>query len=140
MQKYIKSIISACIILLFISHPIGIFHLPLLDQIENFTYDTRLKYTAPYTVDTNVVILDIDEKRIISLRDGKVPFFEPDLTELLIKTQKSGCSHRHSWQRYDDRYCAGSALHRTSRKRSKKRFINKCRIRERDSTVTPINF
>ncbi len=67
MQKYIKIILSACIVLLFISLPIGLFNLPLFNQIENFTYDTRLKYTAPYTVDTNIVILDIDEKSLAAL-------------------------------------------------------------------------
>ena len=67
MQKHIKSIISACIIILFVSQPIGEFNLPLFNQIENFTYDTRLKYTAPYTVDTNIVILDIDEKSLAKL-------------------------------------------------------------------------
>lgn len=67
MQKHIRSIISALIVLLFISQPIGQFNLPLFNKIENFTYDARLKYTAPYTVDTNVVILDIDEKSLHQL-------------------------------------------------------------------------
>lgn len=34
--------------------------------------------------------LDIDPKRVASLQKGKVPFFEPDLEELLLKTQKKG--------------------------------------------------
>ncbi|MDH5518595.1 MAG: adenylate/guanylate cyclase domain-containing protein [Gammaproteobacteria bacterium] len=67
MKKNIRSVISTCIILLFIAQPIGQFNLPLFDRIENFTYDTRLKYTAPYTVDTNIVILDIDEKSLAKL-------------------------------------------------------------------------
>lgn len=67
MQKHIKSILSAFIILIFISQPIGQFNLPLFNQIENFTYDTRLKYTAPYTVDSNIVILDIDEKSLSAI-------------------------------------------------------------------------
>lgn len=37
-----------------------------------------------------VVGLDIDEKKIASLQQGIVPFFEPDLQELLVETQKSG--------------------------------------------------
>lgn len=81
MHKNIKSIISACIILLFIMQPIGQFNLPLLNQIENFTYDTRLKYTAPYTVDTNVVILDIDEKSLAEL--GQWPWNRDVLANLV---------------------------------------------------------
>jgi UDPglucose 6-dehydrogenase len=37
-----------------------------------------------------VVGLDIDEKRVQSLRDSKVPFYEPNLEELLANTQKEG--------------------------------------------------
>ena len=67
MKKHIRSIISAFIIILFISQPIGEFNLPLFDRIENFIYDARLKYTAPYTVDPNIVILDLDEKSLAEL-------------------------------------------------------------------------
>jgi len=37
-----------------------------------------------------VVGLDIDEKKIESLRHSKVPFYEPNLEELLASTQKEG--------------------------------------------------
>ena len=81
MQNHIRSIISACIVLIFISQPIGEFNLTLFNQIENFTYDARLKYTAPYTVDTNVVILDIDEKSLLEL--GQWPW-ERDILAKII--------------------------------------------------------
>lgn len=38
----------------------------------------------------NVVGLDIDEKKVESLRQGIVPFFEPGLQELLVSTQAAG--------------------------------------------------
>lgn len=81
MQKHIRSIISTIIVLLFISQPIGQFNLPLFNKIENFTYDTRLKYTAPYTVDKNVVILDIDEKSLQKL--GQWPWDRDVLARLI---------------------------------------------------------
>lgn len=37
-----------------------------------------------------VVGLDVDEKKIASLRSSKVPFYEPNLEELLTTTQKKG--------------------------------------------------
>lgn len=37
-----------------------------------------------------VVGLDIDQKRLDSLKQGIVPFYEPGLQELLLETQKSG--------------------------------------------------
>lgn len=41
-------------------------------------------------IGNTVVGLDIDEKKIGSLRQGIVPFFEPGLEELLLETQKTG--------------------------------------------------
>lgn len=38
----------------------------------------------------NVIGLDIDEKKVESLLAGIVPFFEPNLSELLVETQKTG--------------------------------------------------
>ena len=81
MQKHIRSIVSTLIVLLFVSQPVGQFGLPLFDKIEKFTYDARLKYTAPYTVDSNVVILDIDEKSLLTL--GQWPW-ERDLIAEII--------------------------------------------------------
>lgn len=37
-----------------------------------------------------VVGLDIDEKKIASLQEGKVPFYEPGLEELLLSQQQAG--------------------------------------------------
>ncbi|MCA9368685.1 MAG: UDP-glucose/GDP-mannose dehydrogenase family protein [Pseudomonadales bacterium] len=37
-----------------------------------------------------VVGLDIDEKKVQALRNGKVPFYEPGLEELLLEQQKDG--------------------------------------------------
>lgn len=37
-----------------------------------------------------VVGLDIDEKKVASLRRGKVPFYEPKLAEMLLETQAQG--------------------------------------------------
>lgn len=41
-------------------------------------------------LDHAVVGLDIDEQKIVKLKEGIVPFYEPGLSELLIETQKSG--------------------------------------------------
>ena len=38
----------------------------------------------------SVVGLDIDEQKVESLRSGTVPFFEPGLEDLLVKTQSAG--------------------------------------------------
>lgn len=38
----------------------------------------------------NVIGLDVDEKKIASLKQGLVPFFEPGLSELLLQQQQEG--------------------------------------------------
>lgn len=38
----------------------------------------------------NVIGLDIDEKKVESLRQGKVPFYEPNLETLLVEQQQAG--------------------------------------------------
>lgn len=40
--------------------------------------------------DHQVIGLDIDETKVASLRQGKVPFFEPELENLLLAQQKKG--------------------------------------------------
>lgn len=40
--------------------------------------------------DHQVIGLDIDEAKVASLKQGKVPFFEPDLENLLVAQQKQG--------------------------------------------------
>ena len=38
----------------------------------------------------SVIGVDVDQKKVDSLNQGKVPFYEPDLEELLAKEVKSG--------------------------------------------------
>lgn len=39
-------------------------NIPLLTSIENWSYDARLKTTLPENIDTQVIIIDIDEKSL----------------------------------------------------------------------------
>ena len=38
----------------------------------------------------DVICLDIDEEKISKLKEGKVPFFEPGLSELVLRNQEAG--------------------------------------------------
>ena len=64
--------LSLIIVLIFLLHLSGIFHLPLIDPIENFLYDFRLMVTMPKTVDSRIVIIDIDEKSLAA--EGRWPW------------------------------------------------------------------
>ncbi|MCG8435124.1 MAG: adenylate/guanylate cyclase domain-containing protein [Gammaproteobacteria bacterium] len=52
------------IFLVFVLHIRGFFHIGLIEQLENLSYDMRINLTMPNTVDDRIVIVDIDEKSI----------------------------------------------------------------------------
>ena len=56
--------ISAAVFLLFLLQTAGVLGHTLLDELEAFSYDTRLLLTMPRTVDSRIVIADLDEKTL----------------------------------------------------------------------------
>lgn len=64
LQRYIRYALSIALTLVFLLHVSGKLPIPVLDTIENLSYDTRLKLTLPEKSDNNVVIIDIDEKSL----------------------------------------------------------------------------
>lgn len=64
--------ISGFMFLLFMVHTTGWAPLRLLDRIEHFTYDSRMRLTLPGGIDPNVVIVDIDEKSLAA--EGQWPW------------------------------------------------------------------
>ena len=61
----------------------GQINLPLLDRLENWTYDLRLNLTIPGTIDNRIVIVDIDEKSLAE--EGQWPWSRDRLA--LLTTQ-----------------------------------------------------
>ena len=71
---------------LFTGHVLQFYTLPLIKRLELTAYDTRLQYTAPYTTDSRVAIIDIDEKEISPLMLAHIeygcrPFTEVDFDD-----------------------------------------------------------
>jgi len=72
LQRIIRLVLSALILLVLLVDTSGFYKYPFLNQLENWTYDTRLNFTRPNTTDDRVVIVDIDE---ISLAEvGRWPW------------------------------------------------------------------
>jgi len=72
LQRIIRLVLSALILLVLLVDTSGFYKYPFLKQLENWTYDTRLNFTRPDTTDDRVVIVDIDE---ISLAEvGRWPW------------------------------------------------------------------
>lgn len=72
--------IAALALLLMLLHASGVLPLPLLRQLDDFIYDTRLRTTMPGTLDDRIVIVDIDEKSLADI--GRWPWNRLRLAEL----------------------------------------------------------
>ncbi|MCP5269148.1 MAG: adenylate/guanylate cyclase domain-containing protein [Zoogloeaceae bacterium] len=68
MKKHLVQIVLGLLLaLVFLGHAGRFYQIPLVNVLDAFIYDTRLRLTMPGGVDDRVVILDIDEK---SLAEG----------------------------------------------------------------------
>jgi adenylate cyclase len=80
--------IGVAVVVVLLAHAADRLRIPLLDTFESIIYDIRLRLTMPRTVDTRVVILDIDQKSLIE-RDrggeGRWPWPRDRLAVLLDK-------------------------------------------------------
>jgi adenylate cyclase len=56
--------LSLLLVLPLLLHTLGVIHLSVIQRLENYTYDIRLQWTMPNTIDKRIVILDIDEKSL----------------------------------------------------------------------------
>lgn len=57
----VRSSISGLLLVLFALHIAGTPRLELIERIENYLYDVRIRLTMPGTIDDRIVIIDIDE-------------------------------------------------------------------------------
>lgn len=56
--------LSLLLVLPLLLHTLGVINLNVVQRLENYTYDLRLQWTMPNTLDKRIVILDIDEKSL----------------------------------------------------------------------------
>ena len=66
---------------MFLCHSTGIIQIPLLNTLDNYIYDARLRMTMPGGIDERIVILDIDEKSLAEI--GRWPWSRNKLAELV---------------------------------------------------------
>jgi adenylate cyclase len=72
LQRIIRLVLSALILLTLLVDASGLYKYPFLKQLENWTYDTRLNFTRLDTIDDRVVIVDIDENSLAQV--GRWPW------------------------------------------------------------------
>ena len=71
-QRITRLALSALILLALLLNTTGIVEYPFVKQLENWTYDARLNFTRPNTIDDRIVIVDIDESSLA--RVGRWPW------------------------------------------------------------------
>jgi adenylate cyclase len=67
-----RIIIGLVVVVVFLVHTVELWglRLPFIDRFEAIIYDTRLRLTMPQTVDSKIVILDIDERSLAEKEQG----------------------------------------------------------------------
>ena len=81
MQRIIRLALSLVILLAMLVDTSGLYKYPILSKLENWTYDARLNFTRPNTLDDNVVFVDIDETSLVKV--GRFPWKRDILGELV---------------------------------------------------------
>jgi adenylate cyclase len=72
---------AAVLFVLMALHIYGVFRLPLIEEVEDSLYDTRLRWNMPRTIDDRIVILDVDERSIAA--EGHWPWQRDKLAKLV---------------------------------------------------------
>ena len=81
LQRIIRLVLSALILFVLLIDTSGMYKYPFLKQLENWTYDTRLNFTRPNTLDDRVVIVDIDENSLAEV--GRWPWGRDKLATIV---------------------------------------------------------
>ena len=82
-QHIVRIAIGLAALLLFVGHAAKFYQISLVSQLDSIIYDTRLRLTMPDSVDTRIVILDIDEKSLAEV--GRWPWGRDRVSELIKK-------------------------------------------------------
>lgn len=72
-----------------LGHAIGLLRISAVQSLENIVYDTKLRLTMPKTLDSRIIIVDIDEKSLAEV--GRWPWHRQKLaalTQELLQNQR----------------------------------------------------
>jgi adenylate cyclase len=81
LQRIIRLALSTLILVFLLADTSGVFKYPFLNQLENWTYDARLNFTRPDTIDDRIVIVDIDENSLAEY--GRWPWGRDQLARIV---------------------------------------------------------
>jgi len=81
LQRIVRLALSALILLVLLIDTSGLIKYPFIKQLENWTYDARLNFTLPRTIDDRIVIVDIDENSLAEV--GRWPWGRDKLARIV---------------------------------------------------------
>ncbi len=89
MQRYLIRLTASFALIAFIVLAVlGKVEAPLITQLENLTYDARVRITAPLGQDPRIVIIAIDEKS--TLAEGQFPWTRDKLADMVTVLYEHG--------------------------------------------------
>jgi len=80
-QRIFRIVLSLVILAILLVDTTDLYHYRFLDQLENWTYDARLNFTRPDTLDNRIVIVDIDENSLAEV--GRWPWSRDKLSQII---------------------------------------------------------
>jgi len=81
LQRVVRLALSALILSVLLIDTSGLYKYPFVKQLENWTYDARLNFTRPNTLDERIVIVDIDENSLAEV--GRWPWGRDKLATIV---------------------------------------------------------
>ena len=80
-QRIFRFVLSGLILIALLVNASGIYRYSFLKQLENWTYDARLNFSRPDSVDDRIVIVDIDENSLAKV--GRWPWGRDKLATIV---------------------------------------------------------
>ncbi len=81
LQRIVRLALSALILGVLLIDTSGLYKYPFVKQLENWTYDARLNFTRPDSIDDRIVIVDIDENSLAEV--GRWPWGRDKLATIV---------------------------------------------------------
>lgn len=81
LQRIVRLVLSAFILLVLLIDTSGLYKYPFIKQLEDWTYDARLNFTRSDTIDERIVIVDIDENSLAEV--GRWPWGRDKLATIV---------------------------------------------------------
>lgn len=81
LQRIIRLLLSLFVLIALLINASGLYDYEFVHKLENWTYDARLNFTRPDTIDDNIVIVDIDETSLAKI--GRFPWKRDVLANLV---------------------------------------------------------